>query len=345
MAAMPSCFSAIAPCCSLFMHGLPSRFSPQLAPSFCKYWAAAAPLTPSPVFYGKKERLFSVLVSGWRVGRELGALHCFDSWFGFQQWQKLCVMASVDGATSSLTSLPEKRNDETEFWEQVQSHQKNAARLSNADDARTIIDGSLNAILCTISQDLEVNCKCTLLFMKDPSDRSDTIIRLLGEAVFIEEEEKRHVHECYLRKHPQSFWVGFDDFRFVRVEPKSIHYLRGIATSFLSASELSAEEYRSARVDPIAKFSKPIAAHMNDNHAEETLLIVEKAIGIKVGHAKINDLDRLGLNVQIERNGTLMKLRIPFDKPAEDRKDVKSLIVQMLDNAIPSSDNVSKMRG
>eukprot|EP00249_Psilotum_nudum_P019397 c27230_g1_i1 orf=113-976(-) len=287
-------------------------------------------------------------------------------------------MASVDGATSSLTSLPEKRNDETEFWEQVQSHQKNAARLSNADDARTIIDGSLNAILCTISQgfdgfpwgspmeistdeagcpiicisrlsqhtkDLEVNCKCTLLFMKDPSDRSDTIIRLLGEAVFIEEEEKRHVHECYLRKHPQSFWVGFDDFRFVRVEPKSIHYLRGIATSFLSASELSAEEYRSARVDPIAKFSKPIAAHMNDNHAEETLLIVEKAIGIKVGHAKINDLDRLGLNVQIERNGTLMKLRIPFDKPAEDRKDVKSLIVQMLDNAIPSSDNVSKMRG
>ena len=40
-------------------------------------------------------------------------------------------------------------------------------------------------------------------------------------------------------------------------------------------------------------------------------------------------MDRLGFMVQIERMGQTFKLRLPFPRPAEDRKDVKALIVEM----------------
>ena len=40
-------------------------------------------------------------------------------------------------------------------------------------------------------------------------------------------------------------------------------------------------------------------------------------------------LDRLGFMVQVTRLGQTFKLRLPFPRAAEDRKDVKTLIVQM----------------
>ena len=47
------------------------------------------------------------------------------------------------------------------------------------------------------------------------------------------------------------------------------------------------------------------------------------------GLAELVALDRLGFMVQITRTGQTFKLRLPFPRAAEDRKDVKTLIVQM----------------
>ena len=45
--------------------------------------------------------------------------------------------------------------------------------------------------------------------------------------------------------------------------------------------------------------------------------------------AELVQLDRLGFMVQVTRLGQTFKLRLPFPRAAEDRKDVKTLIVQM----------------
>ena len=49
----------------------------------------------------------------------------------------------------------------------------------------------------------------------------------------------------------------------------------------------------------------------------------------QVEKATLVAMDRLGFMVQIERMGQTFKLRLPFPRPAEDRKDVKTLIVEM----------------
>lgn len=274
------------------------------------------------------------------------------------------VMASVSQASQSLA--PDNMDEETKLWQQVQSHQKTAARLPAVEEIRTLLDSSLRGTLSTFSQnyegypsgsmvdiccdedgcpilavsslavhtkDLLANPKCSLLVTKDPADRTELVITLHGDAVFVPENEQEASRASYLRKHPGAFWVDFGDFQFVRIEPKCVRYVSGVATAMLGSGEFTGEEYKMAKVDPISQFSIPVASHMNRDHAEDTKLIVQHSLSMKVDSAQIIDLDRLGFNVKAGYQGKTVKLRIPFPRPAEDRRDVKNLIVQMLEAA------------
>ena len=50
--------------------------------------------------------------------------------------------------------------------------------------------------------------------------------------------------------------------------------------------------------------------------------------------ATLVQLDRLGFMVQVTRLGQSFKLRLPFPRAAADRKDVKTLIVEMTQAAM-----------
>lgn len=56
---------------------------------------------------------------------------------------------------------------------------------------------------------------------------------------------------------------------------------------------------------------------------------------VQVASAQITAVDRLGMYVLVGMNdGQSGKLRLPFPRPAEDRKDVKTLIVEMTNVAM-----------
>lgn len=275
------------------------------------------------------------------------------------------VASSATGPASQ--AIPdEKLDEETKFWEQIRTHQKAAARLSKVDDARTLVATSSTATLSTISQkydgfplgslvlyatddsgrpilvisslsphtkDLETNPKCSLLVARDAGDISDTVVTIIGDAEMVSDAEWANVRASYLKKHPQAFWVDFGDFRLVRIMPKKIRYLAGSATAFVTFGELDGEEYLAGAVDPIAQFTAPIAGHMNRDHADQTKSIAEKSLGVKIEYAKMLQVDRLGFNIEAGHDGKPVKLRIPFPRPAQDRKDVKNLIVELLQGA------------
>ncbi|WRX22861.1 protein of unknown function DUF2470 - like 1 [Theobroma cacao] len=185
----------------------------------------------------------------------------------------------------------------------------------------------------SVSIDLLANSKCSLLVARDPEDRTDLVITLHGDAVVVSENDQAAVRTAYLAKHPNAFWVDFGDFQFMRIEPKVVRYVSGVATALLGSGEFSKEEYQASKVDAIAQFSKPVASHMNKDHAEDTKVIVQHSTSIPVDYAYMLDLDSLGFNVKAGYQGNTFKLRIPFPRRAEDRKDVKTLIVDMLQAA------------
>jgi putative heme iron utilization protein len=113
---------------------------------------------------------------------------------------------------------------------------------------------------------------------------------------------------------------------------------------FARAGSVTSEEYTEAKPDPIMAFGGHVAQHMNDDHMHSTIAMVEHYIpGLKgdkyVQAAEITSLDSLGMYVKITRDPEnedrlpgqpkQFKLRLPFPRPAEDRKDVKTLIVEM----------------
>uniref|UniRef100_A0A7N0UV91 DUF2470 domain-containing protein n=1 Tax=Kalanchoe fedtschenkoi TaxID=63787 RepID=A0A7N0UV91_KALFE len=256
--------------------------------------------------------------------------------------------------------------DAANVFQLVQAHQEKAARLSPLEEIRTLLDSRVRGMLSTFSQkyegypsgsmvdyacdmdgcpilaisslavhtkDILANPKCSLLVAKDPDDRTDLVITLHGDVVCVEEKDKEAIRATYLKKHPNAFWVDFGDFQFVRIEPTAIRYVSGVATAILGSGEFSKEVYAAAKPDPIAQFSKPVASHMNKDHEEDTKLIVHHTTSIPVDSAYILDLDSLGFNVKADCQGSSFKLRIPFPRRAEDRKDVKTLIVEMLQAA------------
>ncbi|CAK7341431.1 unnamed protein product [Dovyalis caffra] len=248
----------------------------------------------------------------------------------------------------------------------IQTHQEKAARLPPVEEIRTVLNQSTRGMLSTFSQKLEgypsgslvdfacdadgspilavsslavhtkdllANPKCSLLVAKDPEDRTDLVITLHGDAIPVSEKDITAARTTFLAKHPDAFWVDFGDFQFLRIEPKVVRYVSGVATALLGSGEFSKEEYQSAKVDPIAQFAKPVASHMNRDHGEDTKLIVQHSTSIPVDSAYMLDVDSLGFNVKAVYQGNTYKLRIPFPRRAEERKDVKTLIVEMLQAA------------
>ncbi|KAJ6693983.1 hypothetical protein OIU85_004746 [Salix viminalis] len=274
-------------------------------------------------------------------------------------------MASVAQSSTQAVSTGDVNSDASVF-QLIQTHQEKAARLPPVEEIRTVLNQSTHGMLSTISQkhegypsgsmvdfacdadgspilvvnsvavhakDLLANPKCSLLVAKDPEDRTDLVITLHGDSIPVSEKDVVAVRTAYLAKHPDAFRVDFGDFQFMRIEPKVVQYVSGVATTLLGSGEFSKEEYQTAKVDPIAQFSKPIGSHMNRDHAEDTRLIVQHSTSIPVDSAYMLDVDSLGFNVKAVYQGNTYKLRIPFPRRAEERKDVKTLVIEMLQAA------------
>ncbi|GFP79866.1 glutamyl-tRNA reductase-binding protein chloroplastic [Phtheirospermum japonicum] len=266
-------------------------------------------------------------------------------------------------ASFATTSIKDEVNN---VFQLIQAHQEKAARLPPTEEIKTILHHSSRGALSTFSlkyegypsgsmvdfacdaygspllavsslavhtKDLLANPKCSLLVAKDPEDRTDLVIVVHGDAIPVSETEKEDVRTAYLARHPNAFWVDFGDFQFLRIEPEVVRYVSGVATALLGSGEFTKEEFRTAKVDPIYQFSKPITSHMNKDHADDTKLIVQHSTSVPVDYAYMLDMDSLGFNVKAGYQGNTFKLRIPFTRRAEDRKDVKTLIVEMLQAA------------
>ncbi|KAJ3674622.1 hypothetical protein LUZ60_005238 [Juncus effusus] len=285
---------------------------------------------------------------------------------------QIASMAASSSSASKMAQSADVGGESADVFEKIRAHQEAAARLAPIVEIRTMLDRSIRGVLSSHSKvhegypsgsmvdfacnkdgspilaisslavhskNISGNPKCSLLVAKDPEDRTDTVITLYGDAITVSEEETESVRGAYLKRHPDAFWVDFGDFSFVQIKPKFVRYVSGVATALLGSGEFTGEEFKAAQVDPISQFSYPVTSHMNKDHSDDTKLIVQHSTSVTLDFAYMLDLDSLGFNVKAGIHGNTMKLRIPFPRPAHDRKDVKTLIVEMLQAARASSPN------
>ncbi|XP_052173578.1 uncharacterized protein LOC127788923 isoform X7 [Diospyros lotus] len=243
-------------------------------------------------------------------------------------------MASAVRSPDQNPSAADSTASELDVFQLLQLHQKHEGYPSGSivDFACDAYGSPILAVsrVAVHTKDLLTNPRCSLLIARDPEDRTDLTIILYGDAISISEEDRESAYNAYLSRHPNAFGVDSGNFLFMRIEPKVVRYVSGVATGLLDSGEFSMEEYIAAEVDPIYQFSKPISSHMNKDHSEDTKLIVQHATSIPVDSAHMLDLDSLGFNVKAIYQGDAFKLRIPFPRRAVDRKDVRTLVIEML---------------
>ncbi|CAL5085982.1 unnamed protein product [Urochloa decumbens] len=245
-------------------------------------------------------------------------------------------------SSSQMAAPADAPGGSADAFEVIRAHQAKAARLSPVEEIRTILDRSVRGVLATHSQEHAGYPSGSMVDFACDLDGSPILaVSSLAVHSKVSDEQKDSVRSAYLRRHPDAFWVDFGDFSFLHIKPKAVRYVSGVATALLGSGEFSAAEYKEAKVDPISQFSTPITSHMNKDHADDTKLIVQHSTTVKVDFANMLDVDSLGFNVKAGYDGSVLKLRIPFPRQAQDRKDVKTLIVEMLQAAKATSSHAN----
>ncbi|GKY98225.1 hypothetical protein MPSEU_000780200 [Mayamaea pseudoterrestris] len=270
----------------------------------------------------------------------------------------------------------------SELQAAYQTHQQNAPRLSHAQEVRSLVAYNHGfAVLSTFSkhhsdfpaggvvafapdeqgrpimvlsnlsthkQDLKVNSKCSLtVATKEFKGLADARVNLMGTCHVLERETPEHAQakEFFLAKHPDSFWIEFGDFDVMRMDVEHVRFVGG----FARVGSISAADYAKTQPDSIAAFGGHVAKHMNDDHMEATIAMVQANIpgmkdpNNKVTSAVITSVDSLGMYVKVTRESgselgpQTFKARLPFPRQAKDRGDVKGLIVEMTQASAPAA--------
>ncbi len=195
--------------------------------------------------------------------------------------------------------------------------------------------------MSTHTQDILLNPKCSLtIASKQFKGAADGRVNLMGQVKLVPKEEREALKGAYRKKHPDAFWVDFGDFNWFRMEIERINFVGG----FARAGSITPEEYKNAKPDPISAFGPHIAAHMNDDHMDATIGMIEGQVpGLNPTEAVITSVDSLGMYVKVTRSPAdseqkqTFKMRLPFPREAKDRKDVKDIIVEMTRAAAAAS--------
>ena len=178
----------------------------------------------------------------------------------------------------------------------------------------------IDPVVCEIAKKYFANSTATSF--------ADPRVTLIGTVARVwDEQELPKLRELYKAKHKNAYWVEFKDFSWWRMnELQGLRYIGG----FARAGDITAQDYIAAPVDPIMAFARPVLYHMNKSHSDSTILMVEHYVcGLKVDSATMVGLDRLGVVVLTTQGEKTQKLRLPFPRPADDRKAVKTLIIEM----------------
>lgn len=157
---------------------------------------------------------------------------------------------------------------------------------------------------------------------------------LVGDVLPIPENERGEARQLYLSHYESSrSWVDFKDFGFYRLEPRDIYYVGGFGVM----GWVTAEDYRSAQVDPLAGAAPKILGHMNADHVPAMILLARVHAGIDAAEATMTAVDRLGFHLRLKTGEGMKGTRINFLREVHNSDEARKVLVEMVRAAEPKA--------
>ena len=150
---------------------------------------------------------------------------------------------------------------------------------------------------------------------------------LVGDVLPVPEDEVGEARQCYLSRYENSrSWVDFKDFDFYRLQPLDIYFVGGFGVM----GWVTAEDYRSAKVDPLADASPKILRHMNSDHVPAMILLARVYAGLDATEAAMTAVDRLGFHLRLKTNDGMKGTRINFLREVHDADETRKGLGEMV---------------
>jgi len=180
------------------------------------------------------------------------------------------------------------------------------------------------------TQNLHQDARASLLIAQ-PDSSGDPLgaarVTLLGTTV---EAPAAEVRDLYLSRHENAkYWQEYTDFAFHRLEVSSVYFIGGFGVM----GWVAAEEYGSARPDPLAEAAPEIIRHMNTDHAEALLLIAHRFAGEGADEACMTAVDRLGFHLRMKTGDGVHGRRVAFTREAGSKDEARAILVEMVGQA------------
>jgi putative heme iron utilization protein len=149
-------------------------------------------------------------------------------------------------------------------------------------------------------------------------------LTLLGN---VTEAPPTEVKELYLSRYENAkFWQDYSDFAYYRLQVSGVYFIGGFGVM----GWVSAEDYVSARPDPLAEAAPAIIRHMNADHSDALRLIAHRFAGEAPDEAAITAVDRLGFHLRLKSGDRIHGRRVAFLREVKDAGDARAVFVEMV---------------
>ena len=180
------------------------------------------------------------------------------------------------------------------------------------------------------TQNLQQDARASLLITQ-PDVSGDPLgaarLTLLGAAT---EAPAAKVQELYLSRYENAkYWQNYTDFAYYRLEVTGVYFIGGFGVM----GWISAEDYASARPDPLTEAAPGIIQHMNADHADALLLIARHFAGEAAGEASMTAVDRLGFHLRLRSGERVHGRRVAFLREVNTSDAARGVLTEMVRQA------------
>ncbi|CAN5533560.1 DUF2470 domain-containing protein [soil metagenome] len=239
---------------------------------------------------------------------------------------------------------------------------------SDAERARTLAAGRVNATLATVAREpegtpfasvapfgiddagrpilcisemaehtmnLRLDPRCSLLVSEVVDEGADPLaagrVTLLGSASVVPDHERDAAKDAHLAGNPHAaYYVDFGDFHLWRVQVDSIRFVGGYGRM----SWVDASAWGAARPDPVSGSASGAIAHLNEDHADSLLLIAQVTGGrTDATSASALGLDRYGLDLLAHGESGTGRVRVPWPTEITSGPEIRTASVALVDAA------------
>jgi len=180
------------------------------------------------------------------------------------------------------------------------------------------------------TQNLHHDARASLLITQ-PDSLGDPLgaarVTLLGTAAEVPAAE---VRDLYLSRYENAkYWQEYSDFAYRRLEVSSVYFIGGFGVM----GWVLAEEYSTARPDPLAETAEDIMKHMNADHPDALVLIARRFAGEAATEASMTAVDRLGFHLRLKTGDRVHGRRLAFLREVGNKDEARAVLVDMVREA------------